>query len=73
MTGVSYTAAAKQIITASQYSLKNKETGTAELHRGRFVLQVRREKKGANLVYVPRLVLKGKHEDDFVAFAASLL
>ena len=73
MTGVSYTSAAKQIITASQYSLKNKETGEAELHRGRFVLQVRREKKGANLVYVPRLVLKGKHDEDFVTFAASLL
>lgn len=73
MTGVSYTSAAKQIITASQYSLKNKETGEAELHKGRFHLQVRREKKGANLVYVPRLMLKGKHDDEFVNFASSLL
>lgn len=73
MTGVSYTAAAKQIITAAKYSLKNKETGVAELNRGRWELSVRREKKGANLVFVPRFQLKGKHDAEFVEFTETLL
>jgi hypothetical protein len=73
MTGVSYTAAAKPILTASLYSLKNKESGKAELNHGRWELCVRREKKGANLVYVPRLQLKGKHDAAFIQFTEGLL
>lgn len=73
MTGTSYTRAGKQIMTAGKYSLKSKETGEPELHKGIWHLQVRREKLGANLVYVPKLVLKGRHDEDFVEFASSLL
>jgi hypothetical protein len=60
-------------MTAGKYSLKNKETGEPELHKGIWHLQVRREKLGANLVYVPKFVLKGRHDEDFVDFATSLL
>lgn len=73
MTGTSYTRAGKQIMTAGKYSLKNKETGMPELHKGIWNLQVRREKLGANLVYVPKFVLRGRHDEDFVEFAESLL
>lgn len=73
MTGTSYTRAAKQIMTAGKYALRNKDTGDAELHKGIFKLSVKREKLGANLVYVPKLVMTGKHDAEFVTFAESLL
>lgn len=73
MTGTSYTRAGKQIMTAGSYGLRNKQTGESELHKGIWHLQVRREKLGANLVFVPKLALKGRHDEEFVNFAASLL
>jgi hypothetical protein len=73
MTGTSYTRAAKQIITAGRYALKNKETDQPELNRGRWHLSVRREKLGANLVFIPKLIMVGKHDGEFVEFTESLL
>jgi len=73
MTGTSYTRAAKQILTAGTYALKCKATGQAELHKGRWNLSVRREKLGANLVYVTKFVMVGRHDDAFVEFAKSLI
>lgn len=73
MTGTSYSRAAKQILTASQYGLKSKETGKAELHKGKWHLSVRREKLGANLVYVTKFMMVGRHDEAFVEFAKSLI
>jgi hypothetical protein len=73
MTGTAYTRAAKQIMTAAISSLKDKDTGQTMLPRGRWHLSVKRDKLGANLVYVPKFVLVGKHDDAFVEFASTLL
>lgn len=73
MTGVAFSKAGKAIMTAGTYSLKNKETGEPMLHLGRWHLQVRREKLGTNLVYVPRLQSAGKNDAEFVKFAEGLL
>jgi len=73
MTGASYSRAGKAILTAGRYSLRNKETGEPQLHHGRWELRVRREKLGTYLVFVPQLKQAGKHADDFITFAESLL
>ena len=71
--GSAYSRAGKAINTAARFALRNKETGEPELHKGRWTLQVRREKLGTNLVYVPRLRQHGKHDDGFVEFITTLL
>jgi hypothetical protein len=71
--GSAYSRAGKAINTAARFALRNKETGQPELHKGKWSLQVRREKLGTNLVYVPRLRQHGKHDDEFVEFVTTLL
>ncbi|VGO19145.1 hypothetical protein [Pontiella sulfatireligans] len=71
--GSAYSRAGKAINTAARFALRNKETGQPELHKGKWTLQVRREKLGTNLVYVPRLRQHGKHPDEFVEFVTTLL
>jgi hypothetical protein len=73
MKGTSYSRAGKAINTAARFALRNKETGLPELHKGKWTLQVRREKLGTNLVFVPRLRQHGKHSDEFIAFVTTLL
>ncbi len=71
--GSAYSRAGKAINTAARFALRNKETGQPELHKGKWTLQVRREKLGTNLVYVPRLRQHGKHDDEFIEFVTTLL
>jgi hypothetical protein len=73
MKGTSYSRAGKAINTAARFALRNKDTGLPELHKGKWTLQVRREKLGTNLVFVPRLRQHGKHDDDFIQFITTLL
>ena len=73
MKGSAYSRAGKAINTSARFALRNKETGLAELHKGKWTLQVRREKLGTNLVYVPRLRQHGKHADEFIEFTTTLL
>jgi hypothetical protein len=73
MKGTSYSRAGKAINTAARFALRNKETGLPELHKGKWSLQVRREKLGTNLVFVPRLRQHGKHSDEFITFVTTLL
>ena len=73
MKGTSYSRAGKAINTAARFALRNKDTGLPELHKGKWTLQVRREKLGTNLVFVPRLRQHGKHADEFIAFITTLL
>ena len=73
MKGTSYSRAGKAINTAARFALRNKDTGLPELHKGKWTLQVRREKLGTNLVFVPRLRQHGKHTDEFIAFVTTLL
>jgi hypothetical protein len=73
MKGTSYSRAGKAINTAARFALRNKDTGLPELHKGKWTLQVRREKLGTNLVFVPRLRQHGKHSDEFIAFITTLL
>jgi len=73
MKGSAYSRAGKAINTSARFALRNKETGLPELHKGKWTLQVRREKLGTNLVYVPRLRQHGKHTDEFIEFITTLL
>lgn len=73
MKGSAYSRAGKAINTAARFALRNKETGLPELHKGKWTLQVRREKLGTNLVFVPRLRQHGKHDDEFIEFITTLL
>ena len=68
-----FSKAGKDILTAGKYRLKNRETGLPELHKGKFLLQVRREKLGSFNVFVPRLKQVGRHTDEFVQYAESLI
>lgn len=68
-----YTRAGKAVITASKYSLRNKATNEPELHHGKWTLQVRREKLGEYLVYVPLLKQCGRHTAEYAEFAAGLI
>jgi hypothetical protein len=71
--GSAYSRAGKAINTSARFALRNKETGQPELHKGKWTLQVRREKLGTNLVYVPRLRQHGKHDEAFIEFITTLL
>ena len=73
MKGSAYSRAGKAINTAARFALRNKETGLPELHKGKWTLQVRREKLGTNLVFVPRLRQHGKHTEEFIEFITTLL
>jgi hypothetical protein len=66
--GSAYTHAAKPLITAAQYSLK--ETG---LIAGTWELTSKRMKKGENLVWVPILKRTGTNDDDTIEFFKSLV
>ena len=68
-----FSKAGKDILTAGKYRLKNRETGLPELHMGKFLLQVRRENLGSFNVFVPRLKQVGRHTDEFVQYAESLI
>jgi hypothetical protein len=65
--GVSFTRAAKQIITASQLALKD------GLHKGSWSLASKREKIGLNFVHVPILRHEARNSDSFGGFATDLL
>jgi len=73
MKGSAYSRAGKAINTSARFALRNKETGLPELHKGKWTLQIRREKLGTNLVFVPRLRQHGKHTDEFIEFITTLL
>ena len=68
-----YTRAGKAVMTAARYNLRNKETNEPELHHGKWTLQVRREKLGQYQVYVPLLKQNGRHDKEYVDFAAQLM
>ena len=65
--GVSFTRAGKNIITASQFALKD------GLHTGSWALTSKREKVGMNFIHVPVLRHEAKNPADFAGFAEALL
>ena len=65
--GVSFTRAGKNIITASQFALKD------GLHTGSWALTSKREKVGMNFIHVPVLRHEAKNDSEFTAFALGLL
>lgn len=68
-----FSRAGKYIINQGKTSLRDRSTGQALLHHGRFALQIRREKLGNYQVYVPRLRLVSRHDPEYVEWLASLL
>lgn len=66
LSSTGYYAAAKLIITSSEYGLR------AGLHTGFWHLAPRREKVGANMVWVPRIKLAGRHTPEFIAWIDTL-
>jgi hypothetical protein len=62
-----FTRAGKTIITASQFALRD------GLHLGEWTLTSRREKLGMNFVHVPVLRHAARHNEEFAAFALSLV
>lgn len=63
----SYTRAAKNIFTATQFALKGKPLST-----GRWTLSTKREKVGQNFVYVPVLRQVGKFDDNFITWVKEM-
>jgi hypothetical protein len=61
MRKTSYTSAAKNIFTATQFALKNKALCT-----GKWSLATKREKRGQNFVFVPILRQTGRFDEGFV-------
>lgn len=64
---VAYSATGKTLISASQFALRE------GLHTGYWNITPKREKVGANMVWIPRVRMAGKHTPEFIAFAKSCL
>lgn len=69
MKGTAYTRAAKNIFTASVYSLTAERGG---LPTGAWTLSTKRVKAGQNMVYAPILKQAGTWDPEFVQFLATL-
>ncbi|MBP7830727.1 MAG: hypothetical protein KA248_12505 [Kiritimatiellae bacterium] len=67
MAGAAFTSAGKILISARKFALRE------GLHTGKFTLTTVREKRGTNMVWVPKLRQAGKTGEAFRAFVEDVL